>query len=137
MAITSAFCTSAKQQFLSGSHLATHTYKVALYQSAAVLGASTTSYTTTQEVTGSGYTAGGQALATIAYGTSGTTGYIDWSTDPSWPSSTFTARGALIYNTTGNHAIAVIDFGAEYTATNGTFTLTLPAAGSSAIITIA
>lgn len=136
--ITSAFCNSAKLEMLQGIHLASHTYKVALYTSAASLDKTTTAYSVTNEVVGAGYSAGGVALAGYAAALAGDIAYIDW-TDPSWAAATITARGLLIYNDTlvGKNAVAVIDFGADYTSTNGTFLVTLPAAGAAAIVRIA
>lgn len=129
MTITAAVCTSYKQEVLQGLHDSTDTYKIALYTSAATLSAATTAYSATNEVSGTGYTAGGATLAGFTTGASGTTAWIDFTTDPSWPSSTITARGALIYNSTEtNKAVAVLDFGADITSTNGTFTVQFPAA---------
>lgn len=136
MAISQAFCDSAKEQFLTGSHTPAHMYKIALYTSAATLDHTTTAYSATNESSGTGYTAGGQALASYAHGVSSGVGYLSWA-NPSWAASSITARGALIYNTSGSSAIAVLNFGQDYTSTNGTFTITFPAAGSTAIITIA
>ena len=133
MAITSALCTSYKMQVLSGIHLAADTYKIALYTSAATLDASTTAYSGTNEVAnGNGYTTGGATLSGFATSSSGTTAWLDWTVDPSWAAATFTARGCLIYNSTqANKAVAVYDFGADKTATNGTFTVVLPVADAS------
>jgi hypothetical protein len=129
MAITTAFCTSAKQGFLSGAFTAAGTYKLALYYSAATLDQTTTAYTTTNEVSGTGYIAGGYTLTGITYATTGNTGSIDWG-DASWITASFTARGGVIYSTiAGNPAISTHDFGADTTATGGTFTVTVPAAG--------
>ncbi len=138
MAITSALCTSAKKEFLEGVHEAGDTYKIALFTSAASLDASTTAYSTTNEYVGAGYVAGGATLSGYASGSSGTTAWIDWTSDPSWAAATITARGALIYNSSqSNKAIAVIDFGADKTSTAGTFLITLPVAdASNAIIRI-
>jgi hypothetical protein len=137
MAITQAFCNSAKEQFLTGSHTPLHTYKIALYSgSAASLDATTTVYATANETTGTGYTAGGTVLAGYSSSFVNGTGSVTWTTNPSWPAASFTAKAALIYNTSGSKAIAVLDFGGDFTATNGTFTVTLPAA-SAAIIRIA
>lgn len=140
MAITQAFCTSAKAEFLSGTHSSAHTYKIALFTSAATLDASTTAYSATNEVpNGSGYTTGGATLTGFTAGSSGTTAWIDFTTDPSWTTATITARGALIYNSSvSNKAIAVLDFGADKTSTSGTFTVTFPTAdASNALIRIA
>lgn len=106
-----------------------HTYKIALYQPQGALDATTVAYTTTQEVTGSGYVAGGQVLTGYSSSFTNGVGYLTFA-NPQWPASTFSAGGALIYNTSGSHAVAVIAFDQTYTATNGTFTVTLPAAGS-------
>ena len=100
MAIAQAMCTSFKAEILDEQHdLVADTIKIALYTSSASLGAGTTAYSTTNEITGSGYTAGGVALSSKTVDTSGTTAYFD-SADPSWTSATFTANGALIYNDT-------------------------------------
>ena len=129
MAISSAVATSFKRELLDALHdLDTDTFKIALYTSAANLGAATTAYTTTSEVVGTGYTAGGQTLTTPAVTISGTTVIIDFA-DPSWPAATITARGALIYNSSkANRAVAVYDFGSDKASTQGTFTVILPAA---------
>ena len=128
MAITSAFCTSAKSEFLQGTHTSADTYKIALYTSAASLDATTTAYTATGEVAnGNGYATGGTTLTGFSVTTSGTTAILDFTTDPSWANSTITARGALIYNSTKtNKAVAVYDFGADKTSSNGTFTVQFP-----------
>lgn len=127
MAITQALPTSFKSEVLQGVHLSTDTYKIALYTSSATMDATTTVYSTTNEVVGAGYTAGGVTLSGYSVTTSGTTAILDWTTDPSWASATITARGALIYNSTkSNKAVYVIDFGADKISTSGTFTVTLP-----------
>jgi hypothetical protein len=141
MAITQTMCSSFKQEVLLGEHdLDTDTIKIALYTSSATLGASTTAYTTSNEVSSSGtnYTAGGNTLTGAAVTLDGTTAVVDFN-DTSWESSTITARGALIYNSSkSNKAIAVLDFGGDKTSTNGTFTINFPAAtASTAIIRIA
>lgn len=139
MAISQAMCSSFKQQILLGEHdLDTDVLKIALYTSAATLGASTTVYTTSDEVVGTGYTAGGNTLAGATVSLSGTTAFVDF-TDTTWSASTITARGALIYNSSkSNKAIAVLDFGGDKTSTNGNFTIQFPTNdASSAIIRIA
>lgn len=141
MAITQTMCSSFKQEVLLGEHdLDTDTIKIALYTSSATLGASTTAYTTSNEVSSSGtnYTAGGNTLTGAAVTLDGTTAVVDFD-DTSWASATITARGALIYNSSkSNKAIAVLDFGGDKTSTNGTFTINFPAAtASTAIIRIA
>lgn len=139
MAITQAMCTSFKVQLLAGDHdFDTDTFKIALYTSSATLDASTTAYSATNEVSGTGYTAGGNTLTAVAPTSSGTTAYVDFS-DTTWSSSTITARGALIYNSSkSNKAVAVIDFGSDKSSTAGDFTVQFPTAdASNAIIRIA
>lgn len=147
MAITSAVCTSFKKELLERKHdfnaSAGHTFKIALFTSAATLGASTTNYTTTNEVVGTGYTAGGVTLTNIDPTSSGTTAFIDFN-DATWASSTITAAGALIYNTTTDggtgttNAVAVISFGGDKTSTNGDFVVQFPTAdATNAIVRIA
>jgi hypothetical protein len=142
MAISQAMCTSFKVQVLSGAQNfntgTTKVYKVALYTSAATLGASTTSYSTSNEVVGTGYTAGGNTLTVSQIPTStGTTAFIDFA-DTTWSTATITVRGALIYNSTDNTAVAVLDFGSDKTSTAGDFTIIFPTANATnAIIRIA
>ncbi len=143
MAITQALCTSFKQEILVGTHDFTTTtgssFKIALYTSSATLGATTTAYSATNEVSGTGYTATGDALTNVTPTTSGTTALTDFA-DHTWASSTITARGALIYNDTaaGDPAVLVLDFGSDKTSTAGDFTIVFPAAdASNAIIRIA
>lgn len=143
MAITTAMTTSAKQEFLQGVHDFTNstgdTFKCALYTSSASLGASTTTYSSTNEVAnGSGYTTGGNTLTNVTPTTSGTTAFTDFA-DTSWTTASFTARGMIIYNSTdSNKVVSVHDFGADKTVTSGTFTVQFPTAdSSSAIIRIA
>jgi hypothetical protein len=147
MAITSALCTSFKKELLERKHdfntTSGHTFKIALYTSTATLGASTTAYSSTNEVVGTGYTAGGIALTNIDPTSSGTTAFIDFA-DATWASATITAAGALIYNTTTDggsattNAVAVISFGGDKTSTNGDFVVSMPVAdASNAIIRIA
>jgi hypothetical protein len=137
MAITQAMCTSFKEDLFQGEQdLDTDTIKIALYTSSATLDSTTTAYTTTEEITGTGYTAGGVTLTGATIGTSGTTAYVDFD-DPEWTSASFTTAGALIYNSTqSNQAIAVLSFGGNFTVTSGTFRIVFPAAGASAIIRI-
>lgn len=142
MAITQAMCTSFKVELLQGVHNFTtstgDTFKIALYTSSATLGASTTVYTTTNEVSGTGYTAGGNTLTNVTPTSSGTTAFTDFD-DTTWSTATITARGALIYNSTeSNKAVAVLDFGSDKTSTAGNFTIVFPTAdASNAIIRIA
>ena len=148
MAITSAICSSFKQELLEGKHdfqtsgNGGHSFKIALYTSSATLGASTTAYSATNEITntaGSAYSAGGAALTNTGVGLTSTTAFTDFS-DVSYTSASFTANGALIYNTTTDggtgttNAVAVIAFGSDKTATNGTFTIQFPANDSSSAI---
>jgi len=138
MAITQAMCNSFKAELLGGTHdLDTDVIKIALYTSSATLDSTTTAYAATNEVSGTGYTAGGATL-TGAVITSGATSYVDYA-DATWASASITARGALIYNSSkSNKAIAVLDFGSDKTSTTGDFTVVFPAAGAStAIIRIA
>jgi hypothetical protein len=140
-------CTSFKSQLLEAAHdfrtTGGDTFKIALYSSAATLDATTTAYSSTNEVANSGtYAAGGGTLTNISPTTSGTTAFTDFA-DISFTSATITARGALIYNTTPTHtytnpSVAVLDFGADKTSTSGTFTIQFPTAdASNAIIRIA
>ena len=128
MAITQTFTNSFKSQVLQGDQdLTADTLKMALYTSSASLGASTTAYATTNEVTGNGYTAGGKTITgvTIATSASGVV-YLSFDT-VSWPGSTFTARGALIYNSSkSNSSVAVLDFGMDQTCNNQIFAVTRP-----------
>jgi hypothetical protein len=116
--------------------LATGTLKMALYTANADLNADTLVYSTTNEVVGTGYVAGGNTLTGVTVLTSGTTAYLDFA-DTTWTPANFTARGALIYNTSlGNLAVAVLDFGADKTATTS-FTVQMPAnTATSALIRI-
>ena len=145
MAITSAICTSFKQEILVGTHNFTatsgNTFKIALYTSSASLGAGTTAYSTSNEITnssGTAYTAGGATLTSVTPTTDGTTAVCDFA-DVSFSSASFTANGALIYNDTqSDKAVAVIAFGGDKTVTSGTFTIQFPTAdASNAIIRIA
>lgn len=144
MAISQAMCTSFKVGILDGDFNfgsgTTQTFKIALYTSSATLSAATTAYTSSNEVTGTGYSAGGQALTVAQVPTSsGTTAFLDFS-DVTWTTATITARGALIYlaNGTTNPAVCVLDFGGDKTSTAGNFTIQFPAAdASNAILRIA
>ena len=154
MAISQALCTSFKQQLFEGTHVflasGGDTFKLALYTSAASIDANTLAYTTSNEVSSSGtnYTAGGETLTRTGVTSTNTSasagvGYTDFS-DVTFSAVSLTARGALIYNNTPagsanvNAAVAVLDFGADKTATDGDFTVIFPAYDStSAIIRIA
>tara|TARA_R100000231_G_scaffold39847_1_gene34613 strand:+ start:15723 stop:16154 length:432 start_codon:yes stop_codon:yes gene_type:complete len=143
MAITQAMCTSFKKELLEGVHNFKNSggndFKLALYTSSASLDASTTAYTTSNEVSGTGYTAKGASLTRVDPSTSGTTALTDFS-DLTFSTATITARGALIFNDTasGDPAVAVLDFGGDKTSTAGDFTIQFPTAdASNAIIRIA
>jgi len=150
MAITSAICSSFKQELLQGKHSfessGGHTFRIALFDSNANLGASTTGYSTSEEISntsGSAYSAGGAELTNSGVSLSSTTAFTDFS-DVTYSSASFTANGALIYNTTTDggsgttNAVAVIAFGGDKTASNGTFKIEFPAAdASNAIIRLA
>jgi hypothetical protein len=130
MALVQTLCSSFKQESWLAIHdLDTDVLKMALYTSAASLGADTTAYTLTGETSGTGYTAGGEILTNVQVLLSGTTAYVTFD-NPAWPGSSFVTRGALIYNfTKANRAIAVLDFGADKTA-GPNFTVQLPAASA-------
>jgi len=134
MAITAALTNSFKQECLAMTpHVAADVYKIALYTSAATLSKATTAYAATNEVVGAGYTATGIALTGFSVTLDTDAAILDWTTDPSWAAATITARGALIYNSSKtNKAVAVLDFGADISSTNGTFTVTFPAATAAA-----
>ena len=142
MSITQAMCTSFKTQLLTGTHDFTNgtgdTFKIALFTSAATLGAATTAYSTSNEASGTGYTAGGNTLTNVTPTSSGTTAFTDFA-DTTWSSASVTARGALIYNSTeADAAVVVLDFGSDKTSTAGDFTIQFPTAdASNAIIRIA
>lgn len=142
MAISTAMCTSFKSQLMSALHdfdnPGGNTFKIALYTSSAVLGASTTAYSATNEVTGTGYTAGGNTLTSVSPTTSGTTAYVDFA-DTTWSNSTITANGALIYNANATNAsVVVLAFGSDKSSSNGDFTIVFPTANATdAIIRIA
>ena len=136
MAITQAICDSFKEELLEGTHdLDGHTLKMALYTSSATLGSTTTAYSTTNESSGTNYTAGGATITSVTVAKSTSTTYVDFA-DVSWSSATISdAAGALIYNSSqSNKAIAVIDFGATKSVTSGTLTVTLPANSAAAAI---
>ena len=142
MAITQAMCTSFKKELLEAKHNFLNsggsTFQIALYTSSASLAASTTAYTTSNEVSGTNYTAKGNTLTRVDPSTSGTTALTDFA-DISFTTATITAMGALIYNdTNSDKAVAVLDFTSNKTSTSGTFTVTFPTAdASNAIIRIA
>ena len=143
MAISTAMCTSFKKELLEAKHnfLASggNSFKLALYTSSASLGAATTAYSSTNETSGTNYTAGGAALTNVDPSSSGTTGFTDFA-DLTFSNVTVTANGALIYNDTasGDPAVCSLAFGGDKTSTAGDFTIQFPVAdASNAIIRIA
>ena len=146
MANTSAICSSFKQELLQGKHnfasSGGDTFKIALFDSDATLGAATTGYSTSEEITntsGTAYTAGGETLTRTGVGLTGTTAFTDFS-DVTFSSASFTANAALIYNTTTGtstgttNAVCAIAFGGDKTASNGTFKIEFPASDATAAI---
>ena len=146
MANTSAICSSFKQELLQGKHnfasSGGDTFKIALFDSDATLGAATTGYSTSEEITntsGTAYTAGGETLTRTGVGLTGTTAFTDFS-DVTFSSASFTANAALIYNTTTgtstgtSNAVCAIAFGGDKTASNGTFKIEFPANDATAAI---
>jgi len=128
MAISQAMCSSFKQELLKGEHdFDVDTFKIALYTSSATLSAATTVYSASNEVSGVGYTAGGNTLSGTTVTLSGTTAFVDFS-DTTWSTASITARGALVYNASkSNKAVAVLDFGSDKTSTAANFTVQFPA----------
>jgi len=140
MAIQQGQCTIFKKNCLSGlenfASGTSYVYKIALYTASANLSYETLAYTTDGEISGTGYTVGGNTLTPIVPATSGQVAYISFQ-NTTWNPASFTARGALIYNSTTGSAVAVLDFGADKTATS-TFTVTFPTAdAANAIIRFA
>ena len=144
MAISQAVCNTFKRDLLKGFHdfaSGGDTFKIALFTSSASLDASTEDYSTTNETSGAGYSPGGETLTgqSVTGGSSASTAYVDFA-DAQWTSASFTANGALIYNTTTDggssttDAVCVLAFGGDFTATSGTFTVQFPAPGTSTAI---
>ena len=147
MAITSCVVNSFKTELLKGLHSfdtsgatpAGNVFKIALYDNSATLGTTTTAYSASDEVSGSGYSAGGNTLTNTGVGTTTTTSFTDFS-DTSWTSASFTARGCLIFNSssvtglTANAAVCAVDFGGDKTVSSGTFTIQFPTNDSSSAI---
>ena len=136
-------CTSFKKELLEAKHNFLNsggsTFQIALYTDSASFTAATTAYTTSNEISGTNYTAKGNTLTRVDPTTSSTTAYTDFA-DTSWSTATFSAMGAMIFNdsASGDPAVVILDFGALKTATAGTFTIAFPAAdASNAIIRIA
>lgn len=142
MAITQGYSTSFKVELLTATHDFTNstgdTFKIALYDSSATLDSTTTAYSATNEVTGTGYTAGGESLTNVTPSSSSTTALTDF-VDLVFSTVTITARGALCYNSSkSNKAVFALDFGSDQSATAGDFTIQFPTAdASNAIIRIA
>ena len=139
MAITQAMCTSFKKELMEAKHnfllSGGSTFNLALYTSSATMSASTTVYTTSQEATGTNYTAKGGTLTKVEPTTSGTTAFTDFA-DLTFGTATITARGCMIFNETASSdpSVAVFDFGADKTSTAGSFTITFPTASSGAAV---
>lgn len=138
LAITTAMCTSFKKELMTATHNLTaggHNINLALFDATATMDATTTTYSGANEIAnGSGYTTGGKTLTNCTPVTSGTTAYADFD-DVVWTSSTFTARGAQLFNKDqGNKSIAVFDFGANIPVVSGNFTVVFPTANASAAV---
>jgi len=136
-------CTSFKKELLQGVHNLTNgsgnAFKMALYTNSATFNATTTAYTTGNEVTGTGYTAGGEGLTNVTPTSTGTTAFAEYG-DIKWTTSTITARGALIYNdtATGDPTLLVLDFGSDKSSSAGDFSVVMPTYNAtSALIRIA
>ncbi len=144
MAFTGKFmCTSFKVELLKGVHNFTNstgnTFNIALYDNNASFTAATTAYTSSNEVSGTGYTAKGNSLTNVTPTSTGTTAFTDFS-DTTWSSSTITARGAMIFNDTasGDPSVVILDFGSDKSTSSSDFTIVFPTADStSALIRIA
>jgi hypothetical protein len=143
MAITSEICNSFKVEILTGVHNFTastgDTFNLALYTSTATLDKDTTAYSSTNEISGTGYTAKGNALTSVTPVLSSDTAVCDFA-NTSWTSASFTANGCLIFNddVAGDPAVCAIAFGGDKTVTSGTFTIEFPTAdASNAIVRIA
>jgi hypothetical protein len=129
--MTQAMCTSFKTELFQAVHnfkaSGGHAFKCALYTGSAVLDATTTVYNATNEVTSTGYTAGGFSLTNVDSSASGTTAMQTFSSNPTWTGVTFTTTQALIYNSSaGNKAVAVLDFGGSQAVVTGTFVINFP-----------
>jgi hypothetical protein len=138
LAITTAMNTSYKQQLFSATHnhsVGGDVFNVALFDATATMNAATAVYATANEVSGTGYTAGGKPLTNVAPTSSGTTAWTSFNSPVVWTNATFTARGAQIFNTSkANASVGVFDFGANIPVVAGNFTLTLPTANASAAV---
>lgn len=136
MSVVACVTDQFKQDCLNGRAFSSDTFKMALYVAASSsLGKSTTIYTVTGEVSGTGYSAGGMTLSGFTVGLSSDTGYLTWS-NPSWTSSTITADTCMIYDSSNsNHTVCILSF-TSASSTSGTFTVSLPAAGASSTVTL-
>lgn len=128
MAFSGPYVCDNFRQDLLALWIASKTIKTALFNSSATLTNTITAYATTNEITGTGYTAAGVTMAGGTTSRTGAVAWIDWTTDPQWTSASFTARGALTYNSTNNTAMWVLDFGVDKTVIAGTFKIVLPTA---------
>ena len=139
MSIVQCLTASFKQELLEGIHDFSDTgdtFKIALYTNASDISSATTVYTTTNEVVGTGYTAGGATLTNLGVTLSGTTAFTSWA-DYTWSNSTLTTAGALIYNASkGNRSVAVLNFGGSYSTSAAPFTVTFPANNSTTAVVI-
>ena len=139
MAISQAMCTSFKKELMTATHNFTNssgnTFNLALYTNSASLGAATTAYTSSNETSGTGYSAKGAALTNVTPTSSGTTGFTDFA-DLTFSTVTITARGAMIFNesATGDPAVCILDFGSDKSASSGDFTVQFPVASAGAAI---
>lgn len=130
--ISPALCTSYKAEILRGIHQPGDDYRLALYRASADLSATTTRYTPEGEAAGQGYAAGGQSVGAPSVSVHRTVAVLDFPIDPSWPDSSITARGALLYNATrGGCAVAVLSFDSDRSSSNGLFKVTFPRADAS------
>ncbi len=140
--MASTFQTRAKLGFIKGEHLASHTYKIALFTTAFAASASVNGYTATNEASATGYTAGGQTLSGYSASNASTKGILDWTTDPSWTiTGTLAFQYAMIYNDSDtvvpDGAVCILDFGSQ-SVTNATVTIQFPTPdASNALIRIA
>jgi hypothetical protein len=135
MAINTALCTSFKKELFEAVHdFTSDTFKIALYSSSASLDAATTAYSASNEISGTGYSAGGVTLSVVAPSADGTTGLVDFG-NPSWSNATFSTSGALIYNSSkSNKAVAVYSFGSSQSVSSANFNITMPAAAAGTAI---
>jgi|TARA_R110000782_G_scaffold54906_1_gene116089 hypothetical protein len=139
MAISQAMCTSFKKELMTATHNFTNssgnTFNLCLYTNSASLGAATTAYTSSNETSGTGYSAKGAALTNVTPTSSGTTGFADFA-DLTFSTVTITARGAMIFNesATGDPAVCILDFGSDKSASSGDFTVQFPVASAGAAI---